>query len=46
MTAVSLKNISEQKHYDFRSMEATTQLLHLPEYAQHPLILIHLANIN
>jgi len=45
LTAWSLKKVSDKKEYDFSAMEAAEQLLCLPGYANQPMIMLYLANI-
>lgn len=44
-TAVSLLQASDKKEYDFTSMEALDKLLAMPEYAEHPLIVLYQTNV-
>lgn len=44
-TAVSLLQASDKKTYDFSSMDALDKLLDMPEYEQHPLIVLCRTNI-
>jgi len=44
-TAISLLQASDKKEYDFSSMEAVNKLLEIPEYAEHPLIVLYQTNI-
>jgi len=41
ISCVALARISAKKSYDMQPIEATTSLLNLPQYAEHPLIHIH-----
>lgn len=45
LTALSMRHIPGKKQYDLSSMAAMTELLDLPQYAEHPLIIIYRANV-
>jgi len=46
ISCVALARISAKKSYDMQPIEATTSLLNLPQYAEHPLIHIHKVALN
>jgi len=45
LTALSMRNIPGKKEYDLSSMAAMTPLLDLPQYAEHPLIILYRASV-
>lgn len=44
-TALSLKKASQNKEYDFASIDKLKELMDLPQYAEHPIIILYRANI-